>query len=317
MVSPCVRVHRRTLFMNSSLLLQQDPVCLVCLSWMVLEMGSKWSYSCCFVGCCFQDLFKTAHNILVYFPSSIFSMNFVSIHVVHPYSRIYTAIATSWKNLILLNWIDQTYTHTHTHTHTHIYIYIYIYILWRDTLTPYPCIDQTAYIGSASITWPESESRLKGLDKIPLPQTRLSTHEEQTTLWFENGNRWLDERWLLSKLYFRAPEIQIDCKVSGWKLFGEDGWEKCLGVETPVNSLNASRVAVLRWLEILEEKEKKKMLPRFHREAMNYRRDDKWKKCMKCIWSLKRILTGVFLWKRKRDIWSRVLWGLRGDDELK
>ena len=26
--------------------------------WMILEMGSKWSYNSCFVGCCFQDLFN-------------------------------------------------------------------------------------------------------------------------------------------------------------------------------------------------------------------------------------------------------------------
>ena len=40
--------------------------CSVCLVWMVYEMGSKWPYSCCFLGSCFQNLFKTAHNILMY-----------------------------------------------------------------------------------------------------------------------------------------------------------------------------------------------------------------------------------------------------------
>ena len=30
------------------------------ISWMVCEMRSKWPYSCCFVGCCFYDFFKTA-----------------------------------------------------------------------------------------------------------------------------------------------------------------------------------------------------------------------------------------------------------------
>ena len=28
-------------------------------TWMVLEMRGRWPYSCCFVGCCFQDLFKS------------------------------------------------------------------------------------------------------------------------------------------------------------------------------------------------------------------------------------------------------------------
>ena len=33
--------------------------------WMVFEMGGKWPYSCCFVGCCFQDLSKIAGSNLV------------------------------------------------------------------------------------------------------------------------------------------------------------------------------------------------------------------------------------------------------------
>ena len=35
-----------------------------CSSWMVFEMGTKWPHSCCFVGCCFPDLFKTARSII-------------------------------------------------------------------------------------------------------------------------------------------------------------------------------------------------------------------------------------------------------------
>ena len=31
--------------MSSTLLLQQGPACLVCLTWMVCEMGGKWPYS--------------------------------------------------------------------------------------------------------------------------------------------------------------------------------------------------------------------------------------------------------------------------------
>ena len=39
--------------------------CFVHLTWMVCEMRGKWSYSCCFVSCCFQELFKRACSILV------------------------------------------------------------------------------------------------------------------------------------------------------------------------------------------------------------------------------------------------------------
>ena len=55
---------------------------------MFFEMGSKWPYSCCFMGCCFQDI---ASNILVQFLSSFFSIDFV----VHLYSSLDTAAA--WK----------------------------------------------------------------------------------------------------------------------------------------------------------------------------------------------------------------------------
>ena len=67
------------------------------LSLIVFMMGGRWPYSCCFVGCCLQDLFNIAHNILVSLPSSFFSICLVSIHVVHPYSSINTT--TAWKKL--------------------------------------------------------------------------------------------------------------------------------------------------------------------------------------------------------------------------
>ena len=63
--------------------------------WMVLEMGGKWPFSCCFMGCCLQDLFNLACCILVQFPSSFSSKRFVSIHTVHPYNGIDTT--TAWK----------------------------------------------------------------------------------------------------------------------------------------------------------------------------------------------------------------------------
>ena len=62
---PCVGVHKSASLMSSSLLLQQCPACLVCLTWIVFMIGGRWPYSWCLVGCCRQDLFKIACSILV------------------------------------------------------------------------------------------------------------------------------------------------------------------------------------------------------------------------------------------------------------
>ena len=61
---PYVGVHRSTSLMSSSLLLQQCPPCLVRLTCIVFVMGGRWPYSWCLVGCCCQDLFNIAPNIL-------------------------------------------------------------------------------------------------------------------------------------------------------------------------------------------------------------------------------------------------------------
>ena len=71
--------------------------CLVRLTCTVFVMGGKWPCSWCLVGCCRQDLFNIAHNILVWLPSSFFSSRLVSVQVVHPYSSIDTTAA--WKKL--------------------------------------------------------------------------------------------------------------------------------------------------------------------------------------------------------------------------
>ena len=60
---PCVGVHKSTSLMNSSLLLQQCPACLVRLTWIVFVIGGRWPYSWCLVGCYRQDLFKIARSI--------------------------------------------------------------------------------------------------------------------------------------------------------------------------------------------------------------------------------------------------------------
>ena len=69
--------------MSSSLLLQQCPACLARLNCIDFVMGGKWPYIWCLVGCCRQDLFNIALNILVELPSSFFFSRFVSVQVVH------------------------------------------------------------------------------------------------------------------------------------------------------------------------------------------------------------------------------------------
>ena len=94
---PCEGIHWRTSLMSSSLLLQQCPLCIVHLIRMVFEMGGSWPYSCCFVGCCFHDLFNIARSIFVQLSSSFFSIHLVSVHVVHPYSSM--NMTAAWKRL--------------------------------------------------------------------------------------------------------------------------------------------------------------------------------------------------------------------------
>ena len=85
---PCIGVYKRMSLISSSLLLLKCRACLVHLSWMVLKMGGKWSNNHCFMGYCFQDLFIITHCFLVQFLSSFFSIRFVNVHVVYPYSSI-------------------------------------------------------------------------------------------------------------------------------------------------------------------------------------------------------------------------------------
>ena len=64
---PYVGVHRSTSLISWPLLLQQCPASLVRLTWIVFVIGGRWPYSWCLVGCCRQDLFNIARNILVLF----------------------------------------------------------------------------------------------------------------------------------------------------------------------------------------------------------------------------------------------------------
>ena len=34
-------------------------------NWMVCQLGGKWPYSCCLMGWCFKNLFRTVWRILV------------------------------------------------------------------------------------------------------------------------------------------------------------------------------------------------------------------------------------------------------------
>ena len=61
---PYAWVHRSTSLMSSSLLPKQCSACLVRLTCIVFVMGGRWPYSWCLVGCCRQDLFNIALNIL-------------------------------------------------------------------------------------------------------------------------------------------------------------------------------------------------------------------------------------------------------------
>ena len=63
-------------------------------------MGGIWSYSGCFVGCCFQDLFRIARSILVQLESSFFFIRLVSAHMGLPCRRI--DVAADWKILCFI-----------------------------------------------------------------------------------------------------------------------------------------------------------------------------------------------------------------------
>ena len=56
-------------------------------------MGGRWPYSWCLVGCCLQDLFKIACVGTV----KLFSILFLRVYVVHPYSSI--DMIAAWKKL--------------------------------------------------------------------------------------------------------------------------------------------------------------------------------------------------------------------------
>ena len=64
-------------------------------------IGRRWLYSFCFVEYYLKDFFNTARSILLQFPLSLFSIYFVSVHEVHPYSSIDTTAARKTLHFIL------------------------------------------------------------------------------------------------------------------------------------------------------------------------------------------------------------------------
>ena len=75
-------------------------------NFIALGMGGKWPYICCFVGCCFQDLFSITCSNLVQSPSNFFSVRFVSPHLVHAYSNTDPIIVWKKSHLLLLDTSD-------------------------------------------------------------------------------------------------------------------------------------------------------------------------------------------------------------------
>ena len=82
LVGPCVEVHRGRTLMSTSLHSPKYPACFILLGWFA-KWELKGTYRCCFVGCCFQDLFKTACTVLVWIPSFLLSVSVESIWCNH------------------------------------------------------------------------------------------------------------------------------------------------------------------------------------------------------------------------------------------
>ena len=70
--SPCEGAHRNTSLMKSSLLLQQCNWYLVRLTCIAFVIGSRWLYSCCFMGCCRKDFSNAASCIFCVIAINLF-----------------------------------------------------------------------------------------------------------------------------------------------------------------------------------------------------------------------------------------------------
>ena len=100
--------------MGWSLPPQMSPACLLCLIWMVCEMGGRWPYSCIFFGCCFQEMLLIARSTLTLLPSNFFSNRFVRVHTIVPTQPLLSSntVLLHQKNEIFIRLITCQYQHT-------------------------------------------------------------------------------------------------------------------------------------------------------------------------------------------------------------
>ena len=111
--------------MNLSLLLQQCPAGFVCLTWIVCEREGKWPYSHCFVGCCFQDLFKQQAASLSS-PHLAFSPIRTYFHMFLLPTHIHIFLQSTHLHIFLLQIHFHIFLlHTSTKFFKHIFTYFY------------------------------------------------------------------------------------------------------------------------------------------------------------------------------------------------
>ena len=139
---PYVGVHRNTSLMSSSLLLQQCFACLVRLTWIVFEMGGRWPYSWCLVGC----YLRTFSILLATF--------LCNCRLTYIYIYISLCVLEVWLLLYIL--FPGLYNKTHfsyyimRHLYLYIYIYIYIYICISLNIIDILCLHIFFWIRSNS-----------------------------------------------------------------------------------------------------------------------------------------------------------------------
>ena len=68
---------------------------------MICEIGGKWLYISCFVGCRVQNFFETARSILACLPSNFFSTISLRVNLVHLYGSTETVTVLKETRFIL------------------------------------------------------------------------------------------------------------------------------------------------------------------------------------------------------------------------
>ena len=133
---PCVGVHKSTSFMSSSLLLQQCPACLVCLTWIVFVIGGRWPYSWCLVGCCRQDLTQ-------FLPGSGHIDTAIRVHYMDANKTAGEEARRQLHKNAMCN-LEQVYTNILIYIY--IYIYTYIHVCMCVCVYTHTCLRIYAYI---------------------------------------------------------------------------------------------------------------------------------------------------------------------------